>query len=150
MIKSLSVLPLCVLLSAAVLSAAGPDPGQEKQIRSTMETLAQAVVAKDLATLNKVFHEELTYGHSDGRTQNKAEAVKGLMGPRIVESMTFENSTIRVYGSVALFKGINLLRGGNTKAEMSTSRLNILWVLVNGPQGWQVVARQTTRDTTGK
>jgi ketosteroid isomerase-like protein len=135
-----------MLLSAAALPAAMNDPKAEKSVMATLEAMAQATIKKDVATLDKVYHPDLTYSHSSAMNQSKAEVLKAVSGPGVVESMTFHETNIRIYGNTALVRGRNELRNGQA-GKMTDNHLNILWVLVKGPgpQGWQIVARQTTR-----
>ena len=122
------------------------DPKAEKSVMATLETMAQATIKKDVATLDKIYHPDLTYSHSSAMNQSKAEVLKAVAGPGVVESMTFHDTNIRIYGNTALVRGRNELRNGQP-GKMVDNHLNILWVLVKGPgpQGWQIVARQTTR-----
>jgi ketosteroid isomerase-like protein len=135
-----------MLSSAVALPATNADPRDEKAVMATLEDMAQATVKKDVATLDKIYHSDLTYSHSSAMLQSKAEVLKAAAGPAVTESMTFHDSTIRIYGNVALVRGLNELRNG-TPGAMHDNHLNILWVLVKGPgpHGWQIVARQTTR-----
>ena len=133
-------------LGAAGVSAAN-NPADEKAVIGTLEAMAKATIAKDVATLNKIYGDDLTYEHSSGLTETKAVVVKNVQGPAQVEFMKFSDMNIRVYGDVALAKGICDLRNGQP-GQMLDNHLDILWVLVKrsqGPQGWQIVARQTTR-----
>jgi ketosteroid isomerase-like protein len=145
--KNWMVAVICgMLLSAVALPATNNDSKDEKAVMTTLEDMAQATIKKDVATLDKIYHPDLTYSHSSALLQSKAEVLKAAAGPGVTESMTFHDSTIRVYGNVALVRGINELRNG-TPGAMHDNHLNILWVLIKGPgpHGWQIVARQTTR-----
>ena len=135
-----------MLLSAAALPAAMNDPKTEKSVMATLEAMAQATIKKDVATLDKIYHADLTYSHSSAMNQTKAEVLKAVSGAGVVESMTFHETNVRIYGDSALVRGRNELRNGQA-GKMNDNHLNILWVLVKGPgpQGWQIVARQTTR-----
>jgi ketosteroid isomerase-like protein len=133
-------------LSVAGVSAAN-NPADEKAVMATLETMAKATIAKDVATLTKIYSEDVTYAHSSALTETKAEVLKGVQGPSRAEFMRFSDTTIRVYGDVALAKGVCDFRNGQP-GNMLDNHLNILWVLVRrpqGPHGWQIVARQTTR-----
>ena len=57
-----------------------------------------------------------------------------------------QSATVRIYPNVALVRGCNELRNG-APGSLRDNHLNILWVSLKGPgpQGWQIVARQTTR-----
>jgi ketosteroid isomerase-like protein len=133
--KNWLIAVLCgIFLSAVALPATNNDSKDEKAVMATLEAMAQATIKKDVATLDKIYHPDLTYSHSSAMLQSKSEVLK------------FHDNTIRVYGNVALVRGGNELRNGNPGA-MHDNHLNILWVLLkgSGPYGWQIVARQTTR-----
>jgi ketosteroid isomerase-like protein len=135
-----------IALSVAGVSAEN-NPADEKAVMATLETMAKATVAKDVATLSRVYGDEVTYSHSSGLTETKAEVLKNIQGPSVAEFMKFSDTKIRIYGDVALAKGITDFRNGQPGA-MLDNHLNILWVMVRrsqGPHGWQIVARQTTR-----
>ena len=146
--KNTTVVLLCgMILSAhAAFPAAINDPKDEKTVMATLEAMAQATINKDVATLGKIYHPDLTYSHSSAMNQTKAEVLKAVAGPAVTESMTFHETSVRIYGNVALVRGRNELRNG-APGSLHDNHLNILWVLLKGPgpQGWQIVARQTTR-----
>ena len=119
----------------------------ERAVLDTLELMAKATVAKDVATLDKIYGRDVTYSHSTAATQTKAEVLADIKGANVAEFMKFSETTIRLYGDVALAKGIVDFRNGPPGALLD-NHLNILWVLVRrpeGPRGWQIVARQTTR-----
>ena len=64
--------------------------------------------------------------------------------------MKFSDTTLRFYGDVALARGVVDFTSA-ASGRLLENHLNILWVLVRrpqGPHGWQIVARQTTRIAT--
>ena len=146
--KTPAVALLCglILIADAAFPEAMNNSKDEKSVMATLETMAQATIKKDVVTLDKVYHSDLTYSHSSAMNQTKAEVLKAVAGPAVTESMTFHETTIRIYGNVALVRGRNELRNG-APGSLHDNHLNILWVMLKGPgpQGWQIVARQTTR-----
>src|SRR4051794_19423093 len=135
---------LLVLLSATVLSAATPDAKTEKEVLAAMEAYKQAMMKKDAAALSRVLSDDLTYTHSSNQHQDKAAVLASLNGNSVVEGMDFKDLKVRVYGNTALVKGDVDFRS-NAAGVVTVSKLNVLHVLVKGPQGWQLVARQATR-----
>ena len=132
------------LLGGVVLADTAAD---QKAVMATLESMAKATIAKDVATLEKIYGDDLTYAHSSALTETKAEVLKNIQGPSVADFMKFSDTTIRIYGDVALAKGIVDFRNGPPGKKLD-NHLNILWVLVRraqGPHGWQIVARQTTR-----
>ena len=133
-------------VSAQVGSATANSP-DTKAVMATLETMAKATIEKDVATLGRIYGDDLTYAHSSALTETKAEVLKNIQGPSVAEFMKFSDTNIRVYGDVALAKGVVDFRNG-APGKMLDNHLNILWVMVRrsqGPHGWQIVARQTTR-----
>jgi len=137
----------CVLVFATAVVSAGGHPADEKAVLATLDAMAKATIAKDVPTLTKIYGDDITYAHSSALTQTKAEVLKDLAGPNIGEFMKFSDTTVRIYGDTALVKGICDFRNG-APGNLLDNHLNILWVMVRRPQGpfgWQIVARQTTR-----
>jgi ketosteroid isomerase-like protein len=135
---------MLVLLSAAVLSAASPDPKTEKEVLAAMEAYKQALIKRDAAALSKVLSDDLTYTHSSNLHQDKAAVLASLNGNTVAEAIDFKDLKIRVYGNTAVVSGDVDFRN-NAAGKVSVSKLHVLHVLVKGPQGWQLVARQATR-----
>lgn len=126
---------------------AADTASDQKAVMATLETMAKATIAKDVATLDKIYSDDVTYAHSSALTETKAQVLKNVQGPSVAEFMKFSDTTIRIYGDVAVAKGVVDFRNGQP-GKMLDNHLNILWVLVRrpqGPHGWQIVARQTTR-----
>ena len=134
-----------LLLSASVLSAAGSDSKGEKDVLAAMDAWKQATMKKDKAALEKLLHADLSYTHSSGKNETKADVIKAVTtGPSTVEAITFTANTVRVYGNTALVKGkVDITN--NTAGKSATSNLDILHVWLKGPQGWQMVGRQAIR-----
>jgi len=135
---------MLMLLSATVLSAASPDPKTEKEVLAAMEAYKQAMIKKDAAALSKILSDDLTYTHSSNLHQDKAAVLASLNGNTATEAIDFKDLKIRIYGNTAVVKGDVDFRN-NAAGVVTLSRLNVLHVLVKGPQGWQLVARQATR-----
>jgi ketosteroid isomerase-like protein len=149
--------PLLVIAAVLALSASASASAQvgsatanspdTKAVMATLESMAKATIEKDVATLDKIYGDDVTYSHSSALTETKAEVLKNIKGPNVAEFMKFSETHIRVYGDVALAKGVVDFRNG-APGKMLDNHLNILWVMVRrsqGPHGWQIVARQTTR-----
>jgi ketosteroid isomerase-like protein len=151
--------PLLAVLPAIVLSAAAPTSDQEEEVMAAMNTWIDATVKQDVDALEKILHDELSYTHSNARTQTKAEVVQDAKEGRGPAGIELAETTVRIYGNTALVKSMVTVRGrprgqaqnagGNAGLPPGAARgpapLSILHVLVKGPQGWQLAARQATR-----
>ena len=129
---------LLVLCCAASLLAADTS----KDVMAAMESLKQAMIHKDGATLNKLLSDELAYTHSTGPLETKAEFIKSIVsGKSIVERLDYMGLKTTVYGDTALVRGnVDLYH-----SKTNIVHMNILHVWVKQADGWKMVARQATR-----
>lgn len=136
---------LLFLLSAMIMTAAAPSPKAEKEVMDAMEAYRNAMLKRDGAALEKLFHPDLTYSHSSGKLESKTEAIQAATkGPNSTESMEYSDLKTRVYGTTALVRGVVKIRSNNA-GKVQTLDLSVLHVWLKTPQGWQLVARQSTR-----
>ena len=139
-----TVLAALTVFGGVVMADTASD---QKAVMATLEAMAKATIDKDVATLGRIYGDDITYAHSSGLTETKAQVLKNIQGTSVAEFMKFSDTTIRIYGDTAVAKGVVDFRNG-PPGKMLDNHLNILWVLVRrpqGPHGWQIVARQTTR-----
>jgi ketosteroid isomerase-like protein len=141
---------ICALLAALAVCGGvvmADTAADQKAVMATLEAMAKATIDKDVAALGRIYGDDITYAHSSALTETKAQVLKNIQGTSVAEFMKFSDTTIRVYGDTALAKGVVDFRNG-PPGKLLDNHLNILWVLVRrpqGPHGWQIVARQTTR-----
>jgi ketosteroid isomerase-like protein len=134
-----------LVFSGLALAAANAPTGIEDEVLAAMHGWRDATLGKDGAALDKLLHEGLTYSHSNGRTQSKADVLDSVTaGKSSVTGIDFGDLTVRVYGTTALVKGIIDVHSSKAGVD-STAHLDILHVWIKGPNGWQMVARQATQ-----
>ena len=130
---------LCLILPAL---AAEPAPKAEKEVLATLDTWKQAMLKGDAATLGKLYHADLTYGHSSGKTETKAESIENATkAGTLSKDIELHHPSVRIYGNTAVVKST----GDFTNAAGAVSHLDVLMVFVKSSQGWQLVARQSTK-----
>jgi len=113
----------------------------EKDVLAAMDAYKAAMIKRDAKALDKVFHKDLTYSHSNGKVETKSEAITAATtSTSVTEIMDFTDSKVRMYGNTALVRG-------DTRVKSNTNdlKLSVLYVWMKSPQGWQMVARQSTR-----
>jgi hypothetical protein len=131
-----------ILIAVSTLSADSPTGNLQKEVLAAMETYKNGMIQKDGAALEKVLSPDLTYTHSGGQLQTKAEVIKSITtGSTIIEKIQFSDTKVKVYGNVALVKG----RMDLWHSPTNIVHMDVLHVWVNGPHGWQMVARQATK-----
>lgn len=129
---------VCLLLFGLSLRAASDDSKAAKEVLVAMDAYKEAMIHNDTATLDKLLGDDLAFTHSHGEFQNKAAVLKSASGPPHITRMEFSNTTVKIYGNAALVKGrVDLW-------HPDVVHMDILHVWINGPKGWQLVARQAT------
>jgi len=118
-------------------------PNKEiNQIENTVTSLYTAMVEKNKDSLTALTMENLTYGHSSGKIENKSEYMDGVMnGAFQFSSITPLDQTISTSGKVGIVRHIFKGEGTNNGAP---TEVNIGCMLVFQKQGkhWKLLARQ--------
>jgi ketosteroid isomerase-like protein len=142
--KWISLLAFASVLSAATGSKAETD------VMAAMDAWKQATIHKDGAALEKLLHPDLTYTHSSGMTQTKADVLQAVLhGKASVEDIQFSNTTVHIFGNTAIVKGTVDIKNNNA-GKVSDAHLDIVHVWLKGPQGWQMVVRHAVRLTAAQ
>jgi ketosteroid isomerase-like protein len=137
-------LSLSLVLATAPARAGAPT---EKDVLAAMDAWKAAMMKKDRAALDKVFHPDLTYGHSSGKIETKAEAIQHVVGATgTYVAITFADTKVHLLGKTAVVSGKVDYQERNGGKD-TTINLVVLTVWANGPQGWQMIARQATKPT---
>ena len=128
-----------VLLFLAISSLifAGDAVG-EKAVRESLNKFLEAAQKGDEAALKSVLGDGLIYAHSSAKVQNKAECIASLLKGKHYELKP--GWTVQMYGPAAVVHGQMLAHNetGNTPLDFVMT-----WVKVGN--GWQMVARHTTK-----
>lgn len=133
---------IALALLFLMIPAFAADSAASKEITSAVDTWKKAMLKGDAATLEKLYHDDLTYEHSSGKTETKAQAIAAATKPgSLSKAIEFSDMTTRVYGNTGIVKA----KGDFTNASGATSHLDVLMVWLKSPQGWRLVARQSTK-----
>jgi ketosteroid isomerase-like protein len=123
-------------------SPALAEAGDEAAVKQNVEALREALLKADKAQLERLTAEQVSYGHSDGRVQNKAEFIDGVMTRKAtVKSLNFPDLKIAVAGDAAiarhLYESESEMDGKTTNTKIGTLQV---WQKQGG--NWKLLARQ--------
>jgi ketosteroid isomerase-like protein len=139
--------------SAVALGASGlllansaeAQAADEAAVAQAVETLRKAILEADKAKLEQVAATQISYGHSDGRVQNKAEFIDGVMTRKqIQKSLTFPELKVFVAGNSAVARHI-YLGESELDGKQTNTRIGALQVWQKQDGGWKLLARQGFR-----
>ena len=117
----------------------------EKDILALEEKRCAAMTANDIATLEKLFHDELIYTHSSAVVDTRASYLEVLKsGHTRYQSVQRSDEKVRVYGDSALVTGRAII-DVTVRGEKKHLDTRFLDVWTKTPQGWKFVAWQSTK-----
>jgi len=115
-----------------------------KEVLALEDLRYKAMIANDVAALEKLFHPDLIYTHSSALVDTSTSYLEALRSgkTRYKGAERFEEK-VRIYGDTALVTGraqMQVELGGQPKAI----KLRYLVVWTKTPQGWKFVGWQST------
>ena len=118
---------------------------EEEKLTTTLKEFHQALVAKNTASINQQTDKALSYGHSNGFVETKADVIKHLeTGFLVYHSFKEDSLQITIDESVANVRFVAdiaaTMNGNNTNVH-----LKVLEVWVKKGKRWLLFARQGVR-----
>jgi len=141
--KALSVFVVCVLVST--LRGAG-QPSAVQEVEQAVHALTQAMLSADGPMLRKLTSDALSYGHSSGKVETKAEFVETLVsGISVFEDIQLTDQTVDVIDQTAVVRHVLTAKTNDKGKGPGTVKLYVLLVWVRQGGQWSLVARQAVK-----
>ena len=116
------------------------------ELRAAEAALYQAMIAKDMAALDKILRDDVCYIHSPGFAENKSEYFAGLKkGLYDYEAITSRNVTIKALGDTAVMHGTVEMKVSETGKPRDFIQLLFTLVWIREAGAWRLFLRQATR-----
>lgn len=117
----------------------------QRNVEGSVRDLDQALVERDTTFLKDLLHEELSYGHSNGWVETKAELLQHLFNGKLVykkiESKLLTRNNADSVTIVRTESNIKYVLDGK-EGEL---KLLVMQVWVLNKNGWQLLSRQSTK-----
>ena len=147
--KRYSIVRIIICLSVIAAGSTGYSQAQTKAIKkvsAAVEKLKRAMVDAEVTMLEKIASDYLSYGHSGGQVQTKAEFVQSISsGASDFVNIDLSNQTIHVAGNTAIVRHTFSASTMDKGKEPGAVKLSILLVCVKASGGWQLIARQAVK-----
>ncbi|PSR56423.1 DUF4440 domain-containing protein [Adhaeribacter arboris] len=116
--------------------------GDEKQVTAAVETFKKAMISRDKNLLESITADELSYGHSSGKVEDKTAFVNGVLNDPIhFNEIDLQDQTIRLAGNTAIVRhAFNAKTTNNGKPGEVKIRNLLIWQKQKGQ--WKLLARQ--------
>lgn len=139
---SLSILLFSLITGMQSVYAQSAD---EAAVAEAVESLRKAMFARDAKGFEALISENVSYGHSAGRIENKQEFIKAALANKsVMKSLTFTDQTIKVTGNHAIvrntYNGVSELDG-----KTNNTKIGVLLVWAKEAGTWRLYARQSYR-----
>ena len=127
-----------LLRNTSAIAETGDQAAVEKQV----DALREAILKADKTALASVAADQLSYGHSDGRVQDKAEFIDGVVNRKMtVKTLTFPELKVTVTGDAAVARHI-YLSDSEQDGKATNTKIGALQVWQKQAGGWKLLARQ--------
>jgi hypothetical protein len=129
-------------LLAALEAPAFAQSADEAAVGRNNDALHKAIVAVDKAQLEGLTWPELSYGHSSGRIESKAQFVEALVTRKsVLSKIELSKMTTSIVGDLAIvrghFSGISESTGKPVPTE-----IEMLMIWQKRGSDWKLLARQ--------
>jgi hypothetical protein len=126
-------------------SSAVAESADEAAVAQAVEALRKAIFGQEKAQLEALCAEQLSYGHSGGRVETKAQFIDGVMSRKaILKALTLSEHTIAIVGSDAIARH-TWTSDSETDGKMTNTKIGVLQVWQKQGGTWKLLARQAFR-----
>lgn len=139
--RGLAALGLAALASPAFAqqTAQGETPAVERAV----EALRQAMISVDRRQLEALTSSHLSYGHSAGRIENRAQFIANLEARNSAfRSITLSNQTVEVSENEAIVRHTFTGETVNQQGTVTPVNIGVLQIWRKEGDSWRLLARQ--------
>jgi ketosteroid isomerase-like protein len=140
--KLLTSLLIICFFSLNIVFAQSKD---ETAVANAVEALKKAMIDADKIALEKIAADDLSYGHSAGKIEDKAEFVRAIVSNESdFVTINLTDQTIKIAGNVAIVRH-KLAATTNNNGQPGTAKLSVLLVWQKQKGDWRLLARQAVK-----
>ena len=118
---------------------------EEAAVTAAVENLRKAMIDGDKTGLQNITADQLSYGHSSGKVEDKATFVDNIAtGKSDFVTIDLTNQTITISGDAAIVRH-SLTATTNDNGKLGNVNLNILLIWQKQKGQWKLLARQAVK-----
>ena len=134
---------LALSASALARSPALAESADAAAVAEAVASLTKAMLAADKAKLESLVADQLSYGHSSGTIQDKADFVNVIVSKKSVyKSIELSKQTVAVAGNDAIVRHAWESESGTGDGKWNVSKIGVLQVWQKQGGSWKLLARQ--------
>jgi Domain of unknown function (DUF4440) len=128
------------------VSVIGFGQSDEEKLISTIKQFHQSLVQKNTVSINQQTDKALSYGHSNGWVETKAEMINDLeTGYISYQSFKEDSITIAINGTMANVRFVADIAATIKQSTGNTFHLKVLEVWVKKGRRWVLFGRQAVK-----
>jgi len=129
----------------SLIGPARAEGGDEAAVKKAVADMRTAYLNKDKAALEAMTLAQLTYSHSDGRIEDKAKFIEGVMNRKAtVKSLEYPEMTVAIAGDTAIVRHL-WVSESELDGKTTNTRIGVMQVYKKQDGGWKLVARSSYR-----
>lgn len=121
---------------------------EELNLRLAIKELHEAMVKKNSIGIDRLTDKELSYGHSNGWVESKAEFIKNMESGYMTYHSIREDSMRLGFTNLAAHVRFTAEIEATLNEKKSVFKLKVLELWVRKGKDWILFARQAVKDTT--
>ena len=144
--RQMAGLGAATLLLASGLAPARAQGGEQAQVAAAVESLNQAMIAIDRPKLEALTSLALSYGHSAGRIEDRAQFIANLESrASAFRKIELSEQTIGLSSDEAIVRHLLTGETVDPAGKVTPVRIGVLQVWTKDGGNWRLLARQAYR-----
>ncbi len=144
--KSSLIAGLILFLLASSLGAQNDPGNMEQQVINAQTARFSAMIQADGEKLDKLLSDDLSYSHTTGWTETKAEFLSTVNSGKLnYLSMSSKDLNVRIYGNLAVLTGLADVKITHSKGQAEFT-IRFLEVQKKSDDTWQLIAWQSVKN----
>jgi len=107
--RDLAAAGVLALGATALIGSARAEGADEAAVKKLVDELRMALFKQDKAKLETLAAAQLSYSHSDGRVEDKAKFINGVMTRKAtLKSLEYPDLTVAIVGNTAVARHLHV------------------------------------------
>ncbi|WP_428655141.1 nuclear transport factor 2 family protein [Runella sp.] len=139
------ILAFLLIACFAAFNTAFAQSKDEAAVASAVEMLKKAMIDGKKEALENIAADDLSYGHSAGKVEDKAEFVRAIVSNESdFVTIDLTDQTIKIVGNNAIVRH-KLTATTNNNGQPGTAKIAVLLVWQKQKGEWKLLARQAVK-----
>ncbi|GGG82018.1 hypothetical protein GCM10007415_13490 [Parapedobacter pyrenivorans] len=118
----------------------------EADVTAAVESFREVMLNPDQSAFEALFHEALTYGHSNGLVESQETCIASMVSGKFkFTGLTFSQQTIDIVGNTAIVRHELVGQTHDADKEPGEVHLKVMMVWVQDSGKLRLVARQAVK-----